>query len=112
MNVSQFDRIQIAASRLLNTILGGTEREMLSSRCYREGHYWASLVIDSIFFWESYHCSKCYHWELEYERFQKRLTDSAALGASLGEQDSFTKTRDCSWPSKTPSGDRSNEKPR
>lgn len=75
MNVSQFDRVQIAASRLLNAAFGGSEKEMLSSRVYREGIEWAIVLIDTIFFWESFHCSRCYFWECEYERFLARLTD-------------------------------------
>lgn len=108
--VTQFDRVQIAASRLLNTVLGGSEREMLSSRCYREGRYWASMVIDSIFFWESHHCFKCYFWELEYERFQKRLTESAKSGAYLDEQIPSNKPGEGKCPSSTACGDQFNTK--
>lgn len=64
--VSQFDRCQIAASRLLNTVLGGREDEMLSSRIHREEIEWARAIVDRIFFWETEHCRASFLWEQRY----------------------------------------------
>lgn len=66
--LNQFDRFQIAASRLLNAILMGREYEMLSSRIHRERIEWARAVIDRIFFWEKEHCRTSYLWEQRYWR--------------------------------------------
>jgi hypothetical protein len=64
--VSQLDRVQIAASRLLNTVLGGREDEMLSSRIHREQIEWARVIVDRIFFWEKEHCRTSFLWEQRY----------------------------------------------
>lgn len=65
--LSQFDRVQVAASRMLNTVLGGREDEMLSSRIHRERIEWARAVIDRIFFWEKEHCRASFVWEQWYK---------------------------------------------
>jgi hypothetical protein len=64
--VRQFDRVQIAASRMLNTLFGGREDEMLSSRIHREKIEWARAIIDRIFFWEKEHCRASFLWEQRY----------------------------------------------
>lgn len=49
----------IALDQLLNTILGGHPDETLSSRAYhlrRKGDFWASNIINGIFFWQRDHC--------------------------------------------------------
>lgn len=65
--VSQFDRFQISASRMLNTLFGGREDEMLSSRIHREKIEWARAIIDWIFFWEKEHCRASFVWEQRYK---------------------------------------------
>ena len=64
--LTQFDRFQIAASRLVNTALGGREDEMLSSRIHREKIEWARAIVDRIFFWEPEHCRASFLWEQRY----------------------------------------------
>ena len=64
---SQFDRFQIAASRLLNVVFQGVEDEMLSSRIHRERIEWARAIVDRIFFWEVEHCRASYLWEIRYK---------------------------------------------
>lgn len=58
-----YENLLVAASRLLNTLLGGRHNEMLSSRLYRERNWFGVFVIDTIFFWEKDHCRASYEWE-------------------------------------------------
>lgn len=55
----------VCASRFLNTLLGGKHDEMLSSRVYRERIWFGVVFIDTLFFWEKYHCQACFDWETE-----------------------------------------------
>jgi hypothetical protein len=59
--LTQFQHFKIAASRTLNTLLGGDFDEMLSSRSYRcqyHSIYWmmTRMFIDYVFFWDKEHC--------------------------------------------------------
>ena len=67
--MSQFDQIQIAISRLLNTFLLGKYNEMVSSRAYRlrdQYKLWniIRLILNCIFYWQEDHCKESYDWEL------------------------------------------------
>jgi len=62
--------LAIATSIFINSVMGGNEREMLSSRCYRlrSNMYWGTkmFVIDFYFlkvFGEVDHCKNCYLYE-------------------------------------------------
>ena len=55
----------VCASRFVNTLFGGKHDEMLSSRVYRERIWLGIVIIDTIFFWEKYHCQACFDWETE-----------------------------------------------
>ena len=66
--VDWFDHFQVAASRLVNVLLGGRCDEMLSSRAHREEvslEWWLDAS-----FWlligEEDHCMNCYKWEQEF----------------------------------------------
>lgn len=54
--VRQFDRLPNATSRLVNTVLGGREEELLSSQIHREQIEWARAIVDRIFSWETEKC--------------------------------------------------------
>lgn len=59
-----YENLLVAASRFINTLLGGKHNEMLSSRMYREQNWFGVFIIDTIFFWEKDHCRICYEWEI------------------------------------------------
>jgi hypothetical protein len=54
-------KILESVSRLLNTLIGGSEYESLSSRMYREDRKIAIKVINCIFFWQQHHCRGAYN---------------------------------------------------
>lgn len=64
--MNQLDHVQISASRLLNSLLGGNSNRMLSSRVYDDRLWFAVFIIDCIFFWEKEHCKSCSEWETKY----------------------------------------------
>ncbi len=65
MNLSKFDHIQIASSRLLNSIVFGNCKQMLSTEVHKRNH-WLRIIIDSIFFFEKNHCERCAEWENKF----------------------------------------------
>lgn len=51
-----------ATSQWLNVVLlDGDANESISGRCYREEWETAERLINTMFFWESAHCSQAYH---------------------------------------------------
>jgi lysozyme family protein len=57
-------RVALAATRLLNAVLGGSANESLSSRAWRyRGHSRYGPVhqgINTLFFWQDNHCRHAY----------------------------------------------------
>jgi hypothetical protein len=51
----------IATDQFCNALLNGNPDETLSSRAYklrRKGVYWASNMINGLFFWQKNHCKE------------------------------------------------------
>lgn len=67
--MTYFDNIQVAASRLLNAIVGGRYDQMLSSRAWEmhlTSNKWniVKCILDVIFYWDKgQHCKINYEWE-------------------------------------------------
>jgi ABC-type spermidine/putrescine transport system permease subunit II len=53
--------ILISIDQFINTLLNGNPDETLSSRAFKlrkKGTYWASNIINGIFFWQQNHCKE------------------------------------------------------
>jgi hypothetical protein len=58
----------IAFDRGVNALIGGDDRETLSSVAYRinrdSGNFkWTKKFIETLFFWEPDHCKNAYHYD-------------------------------------------------
>lgn len=51
-------QVLIAASRLLNTLLGGLANETISARAYRDD--WAAEIVINLMFRDQKHCMKAH----------------------------------------------------
>lgn len=66
--------LAIGFDQILNTLLGGSPDETLSSRAHRQRakgqRYWGwtANAIDKLFFWQDGHCAKS--WRQEVQRRQ------------------------------------------
>lgn len=54
-------RILESFSRFINCLIGGSEYESISARCYREDRIIMMKLINTIFFWQNNHCRGAYN---------------------------------------------------
>lgn len=70
MELPYITKVMMAASHLLNALLGGAPDEMLSARAWRLSFFdrrWevVRIALDTVFFWEESHCMNAFDWELK-----------------------------------------------
>lgn len=58
MSTEYFVDVATALSQLLNAVIGGDPNETVSGRCYRENRDLLAKVIDTIFFFDPFHCQE------------------------------------------------------
>ena len=63
-----------AVSRLLNAIIGGWSGETLSGRAWREKHWWAVDMLDTVWLWlgdDPAHCLRSFYMDRENTDYPK-----------------------------------------